>query len=492
VNTLVVVDNPKRWPLDIPNAWLISSRAYLTDRHYSELRNAKVFNLCRSYRYQSTGYYVSLLAMARGHKPIPSISTIQDLKSSAIIRLASEELEETVERSLRPIQSNEFKLSIYFGRNVAKRYEALAMQLFRMFPAPLILAEFVREEDGWRIRSIRPMPGSEIPDSHRSFVIESATEFFKRGRTPAARTSRSLYDVAILHNPKEVHSPSNDGALKKFVDAGHKLRLGVDLIEKDDYASLAEYDGLFIRETTAVNHHTYRFARRAAAEGLVVIDDPDSITKCANKVYLAELLERHNVPTPKTVIVHRDNTEVVGTAIGLPCVLKQPDSSFSVGVEKVETREELTATVERLLEKSDLIIAQEFTPTDFDWRVTVLASHVLFACRYHMAAAHWQIRKQQADGSADWGDVEVVPVDQAPPAVIRTAVRAAKLIGDGLYGVDLKQIGKKVFVIEVNDNPNIDAGNEDRILKDELYLTVMRHFLDRISRKKNGKRAGAK
>src|SRR3546814_13790004 len=64
---------------------------------------------------------------------------------------------------------------------------------------------------------------------------------------------------------------------------------------------VAEFDALFIRETTAVNHHTYRFARRAAREGLVVVDDPLSILRAANKVFLAQLMERHRIPQPKSV-----------------------------------------------------------------------------------------------------------------------------------------------------------------------------------------------
>jgi glutathione synthase/RimK-type ligase-like ATP-grasp enzyme len=60
-------------------------------------------------------------------------------------------------------------------------------------------------------------------------------------------------------------------------------------------------------------------------------------------------------------------------------------------------------------------------------------------------------------------------------------VRAANLIGDGLYGVDLKQVGRECYVIEVNDNPNIDAGTEDAVLKDALYREVMGVFLRRIT-----------
>ena len=79
--------------------------------------------------------------------------------------------------------------------------------------------------------------------------------------------------------------------------AAESLAIRPELITRDDYGRLAEFDALFIRETTYVNHHTYRFARRAASEGLVVIDDPVSIVRCTNKVYLAELLQRYRIPS---------------------------------------------------------------------------------------------------------------------------------------------------------------------------------------------------
>ena len=240
------------------------------------------------------------------------------------------------------------------------------------------------------------------------------------------------------------------------------MGLSTELIEQEDFGRLAEFDALFIRETTSVNHHTYRFARRAMAEGLVVVDDPDSILKCTNKVFLAELLERHKIATPRTLIVHRDNRSAVADSLGLPCILKQPDSSFSQGVVKVETAEALKESVDRLLDKSDLIIAQEFLPTAFDWRVGVFDRQPLYVCKYFMAKKHWQIiHRDGPGGKRAYGKVETVPVEHAPTQVVRTALRAANLIGDGLYGVDLKQLGKSLYVIEVNDNPNIDAGVED-------------------------------
>jgi glutathione synthase/RimK-type ligase-like ATP-grasp enzyme len=483
---LIVVDSPRDWPLHFEGADVVAAREYITDPGYSELGSAKVFNLCRSYRYQSLGYYVSLLASARGHKPFPDVIAIQDMKTHSIIRVASEELDALIQKSMAPIQSQEFVLSIYFGHNLAKRHDPLSQHLFKLFPLPFLRAQFERRKKGhWFLKSIGPIAASEIPDEHRSFVLEVAKEFFSRAAPRRRRAAAFRYDLAILRNPEEKEPPSEPKALRKFVKAAEALGMETELIEKEDYARLAEFDALFIRETTNVNHHTYRFARRAAAEGLVVVDDPESILKCTNKVFLAELLMKNRIPVPDTVILQRENAENAAGLLGFPLILKRPDSSFSQGVVKVESREELASHVRVMLERSDLIIAQKFVPTEYDWRVGIFDRRVLFVCKYYMAGGHWQIIKRDTEGlKTGEGMSEAVPVDDAPKAIVRTALRAANLIGDGFYGVDLKQSGKDVHVIEVNDNPNVDTGVEDVVLRDELYRQVMRVILGRIERKK--------
>jgi glutathione synthase/RimK-type ligase-like ATP-grasp enzyme len=105
-----------------------------------------------------------------------------------------------------------------------------------------------------------------------------------------------------------------------------------------------------------------------------------------------------------------------------------------------------------------------------------------------MAEGHWQVVHRNDEGSVRYGRVEPIPLDMVPPSVLRVAVRASKLMGNGLYGVDLKQVGRRCVVIEVNDNPNIDSGFEDKILGDELYRRIMRGFLRRVERKKEGAR----
>ncbi len=483
--SLIVVNNPDRWPFDIPGVEIVAARSYLIDQRYTTMRHLRVFNLCRSYAYQSVGYYVSLLAEARGHRPQPSLSTIQDLKSPVVSRILSNDLDELIQKSLAPIKGDSFTLSIYFARNLAKTYERLSLQLYNQFQSPLLRAEFVRRDERWEMRDISPISAAEIPENHRAFVTEVARDYIEgRRRLKPSRRTPPRYNMAILYDQAEDHTPSNQKAIQKFIRAADHLDVEAEVITRDDYARLAEFDALFIRQTTAVNHFTFRFASRAEAEGLVVIDDPRSILRCTNKVYLAELLERHDILAPKTIIVHRDNLDEVCTELGFPIILKQPDSAFSQGVKKVKTREEFDAKVDEFFEKTELLVAQEFIQTDFDWRIGVLDRKPLYACKYFMARKHWQIIAGTGEAAGDYGKVEAVPLELVPQQVVRTAVKAADLIGDGLYGVDLKQIGRHVHVIEVNDNPSIDAGYEDVLLKDSLYERIMEVFVRRIERQK--------
>lgn len=483
MNALIVVDAPKRWALRIPGPDVVSARAYLTDPAYASMRDIKVFNLCRSYKYQTLGYYVSLLAAARGQRPLPSVETMQDLRLSPVLRLAGQELTDLIQKSLRSIRSDTFELSIYFGRNLASRYDRLSLAIFNQFPAPFLRVSF--ERDGqWEIESIRIIGAGDIPESHRPFVTEQAQRYFARTpRRPKAKKP-PRFDMAILHDPAELMPPSDEGAIRRMCEAGESLGVRCELIQKDAYGRIAEFDALFIRETTGVNHHTYRFARRAAAEGLVVIDEPESIVRCTNKVYLAESLERHRIPTPSTVVFAKDNAALVVERIGFPCVIKQPDSAFSAGVIRIDSEADFNARLDELFAGTDLLLAQEFVPTAFDWRVGVLGGQPLFVCRYLMARNHWQIVKRDAEGIHE-GGYETVAVEDAPKRVVDLGVKAARIIGDGLYGVDLKVLKDRAVVIEVNDNPNLDAGIEDKILGAELYRRLMKHFLTRLEERRN-------
>lgn len=388
---IIVVRDPREFNLGLSGVEVVSGKDYLTDPAFATMRNVRIFNLSRSYGYQSRGYYVSLLAEARGHKVIPDAKSILDLRSPRLVKVLGRDLQGLVQQQLAEKKKDDFQLSIYFGRNVNRKYDRLAHELYKVFRSPLLRARFQRTDGEWELRAVRPIPYNDIPEEHLPFVRRTAREYFAKKRYDSAREDQSSYDLAILVNPGDSAVPSNKRAVVKFRQAAERLGFKVDILGPDDIDRLGEYDALLIRENTHVEHHTYRFARKAQKEGLAVMDAPDAILKCNNKVFLAEALGTHGVPTPRTMIVHAENRQEVIGRFGLPVVLKLPDSTFSRGVTKAHSAAELEQKLNDLLEESDLVIAQEYMPSDFDWRVGVLDGRPLYACKYFMARGHWQI-----------------------------------------------------------------------------------------------------
>lgn len=478
--TLVLVDRLADSPGAGPGRLVLTTRTWLTDPPGEA--PTRILNLSRDYAYLGLGYTASLLAEARGLRVVPDVATLLALHRGgerAALRVLDDPLRRIVSRLKDPPASDRLDLVVCFGRADDPRFDRFARELYDRFRAPILRlrAKKDAETGRWKVRSVRVLTVEDLD--------ETTWPLFQRGLrgiTRAAWRTREAprYAMAILHDPKESIPPSNARALENFVRIGGEMGFAVELITKRDLARLSTFDALFIRETTGIAHHTFRFALKADEEGLVVIDDPVSIRRCTNKVYLAEALAAAGIPSPPSVIVDARSLDRAAEQLGFPLVLKVPDGAFSRGVVKVTDRDSLHRQARALLEHSAVILAQAWVPTDHDWRIGLLDGAPLFACRYMMARGHWQIVHHQADGSATYGRAQAVRLQDVPSEVLEVALRAGALMGDGLYGVDVKPTAAGPLVIEVNDNPNLDAGIEDALLKDELYRRVLGSFLRRL------------
>jgi glutathione synthase/RimK-type ligase-like ATP-grasp enzyme len=484
MNTLIVTDHNQEWPFEIPGAAVLTARGYLAERESGNEATIQVLNLCRTGRYQGRGYYVSLVAEARGQRPIPDVKTVEDLKREAHVRALAIELEPVV-RELRHEKSDRFELDVYLGKDPAERHQVLAEKLFARVRAPLMRALFSRGDGAWHLDAIQAIGVADIPPQHRECLLE-AVKAFVAGTAPPKppRAQNARPRLAILWDPKEPHQPSNEAARERFIRVASQVGLDAELITLDALERLPEFDALFNRASPEVDGLSYEFMRRAEALGMPVIDDPASVLKCTNKVYMQELMGRHHIAQPRTLIVHSGNVDEVVDTLGLPCVLKLPDSGFGLDVVKIESDEALRREAERFFKVSELIVAQEWLPTGFDWRVGVYDGRPLYVCKYFMAPDHWKIMKIAEDKQVIEGDSVTMSVGEAPAPVVELAVRAANLVGNALYGVDLKQVDDRVYLIEVNCNPNIDAGVEDEAMGDALYREVLGVFARRIAERR--------
>jgi glutathione synthase/RimK-type ligase-like ATP-grasp enzyme len=479
--TLIVIHRRKDWEAYYPSEQVTTFADYLNSGDTKPAPHTRIINLCRNFGYLSEGYYCSLLAEARGHKVIPSVQTLNDLGKRALYRLHLDDFSETVNKSLQQADVDQpIVLKSFFGHTADTNFNDLSQKLFEAFPCP-ILEITLRYRKIWEISGLKPVSPAGLGEPDETFFAEALDEF-SRGIWRKPRNQKaSRYDLAILCDANEVLAPSDKGALKHFVRAGKERGIDCEIISQRDYSRLAEFDGLFIRTTTNIDHYTYRFAKKAEKEDLVVIDDSNSILRCTNKIYLADLFRKHKVPAPRTEVLHKDQFQQLpafGASLGYPVVVKIPDGQFSKGVEKARDEKELLEISKRLFDHSSLLLAQEFLYTDFDWRIGVLDNQPLFACRYYMVKNHWQIYRHGKQ--TDSGGFDTLDTMEVPRPILDAALRATRPIGDGFYGVDVKEHDGKGYVIEVNDNPNIDHGVEDKFLGREIYLRIMDVFLKRM------------
>jgi len=461
--TLIVVDNNEQ-TLAQSFENVITFNTYLRDYPKQNEPKTRIINLCDSSQYLSKGYYCSLLAEARKHQVLPSVKTINALRSGQALMLNVGQIDGT----------------LYFGNALNDLQSKAAKSVFKQYPAPIL---FVDEQGLLQQGSM-----SSLNEQQYSEFVAKLDNFTKTQWRIGAVQRRFRWDMAILVDHNEKVPPSDKDAIARFIKAAAKHGIYAQALSFDEIDNIAQFDALFIRQTTAIDHPTYRLASKAQSLGLVVIDDAESILRCCNKVYLHDAFNYQKVPSLKTVVVAdqaNETLEQLEEAFTYPLVLKMPEGSFSKGVFKVSNRDELAAKLTELFEYSALVLAQEYMYTEYDWRVGVLNGRAIYACRYLMARNHWQIYNHDAKRFFS-GGFETLPTFELPKAVLDAALKACKTVGRGLYGVDVKEHQDKAYVLEVNDNPSIDHKVEDGYLGDELYMIIMDEFKQRLEARGRG------
>lgn len=285
--------------------------------------------------------------------------------------------------------------------------------------------------------------------------------------------------LGIFVDRRTLSNSEQLNALIRCRDMAEGIGHDVDFLFPVDIQRIPKMDGLFIRARTDPMNVTYVAARMAALHSIPVLDDPHSIQVCSDKINMYSHLIRNHVSVPRTAFLSKQDLTVERVTslfdeLGSPLVIKEPSTSFSLRVEKVTDIAEFFKVARRFIHLSDWIVVQQYIESTYDWRVGILDGNLLYACKYTIPSVTFKIQAS-VNGHIVYCGVESVPVEEVPPHVIQLGIKAANAIGTGLYGVDIKNTHEDAYVIEVNDNPSIESGEDDCYPK--VFEQIVNHLI---------------
>jgi len=287
--------------------------------------------------------------------------------------------------------------------------------------------------------------------------------------------------MGIFVDRKTLSSAEQLHAIIRCRDVAEGMGHSVEFIFPVDIRKIPQMDGLFIRARTDPMNVTYVASRMAGFNGIPVIDDPSSIRICSDKINLYCHLMKKGIAIPPTVFLSRKDISPSAVRelfedMGSPLVLKEPSTSFSLRVEKVHDQYEFQRVARRFIKMSDWIVVQSYVESTYDWRIGVLDGEMIYACKYTIPSATFKIQAS-VNGHIVYCGVESVPQNEVPGDVIRLGIDAANAIGHGLYGVDIKNSNGDACVIEVNDNPSLEGGEDG--LYPLVYQKIIAYLLEK-------------
>ncbi|MCX7820261.1 MAG: RimK family alpha-L-glutamate ligase [Brevinematales bacterium] len=287
--------------------------------------------------------------------------------------------------------------------------------------------------------------------------------------------------IAIFTERSSLRRSGELNALFRFREVAIELGHTLDFIFKDDIKYFKNYDAIFIRALTDPLNNSYVVSRLAELNGIKVLDSSRDIRICSDKVNMYSHLKKANVPFPETLFLNKEeltieNAKDILEQLGMPVVLKAPNSSFSAYVDRAYKPEDVIKIGKKFFRRADLIIVQQYMPSKFDYRVVMLNGKIISVVKYVMNGNAWRIVDQDENGKTIQCDVEGVDLENVNTNLLEVARNAGNSIGKGLYGIDIKEIDGEFYVIEVNDNPNIDSGLEDQ-KSPKIYEWIIKYLI---------------
>ncbi|MDF7823357.1 30S ribosomal protein S6--L-glutamate ligase [Pontiellaceae bacterium B12227] len=297
--------------------------------------------------------------------------------------------------------------------------------------------------------------------------------------------------IAILSRNSKLYSTRR---LKEAAEAnGHEVKI-IDVLRA--YMNIAShkptihykgealegFDAVIPRIGASVTFYGCSVLRQFEMMGVFPLNESVAITRSRDKLRSLQLLSRKGIGLPLTGFANRpdDIKDMIKMVGGAPLVVKLLEGTQGIGVVLAETQKAAESVIEGFMGVKANILVQEYIKEagGADIRCLVVGGKVVAAMKRQAAAGEFRSNLHRG-GSATL--IRITPEERS------TAVRAAKIMGLNLAGVDLLRSNHGPVVMEVNSSPGLE-GIENATGKNIAALVV--EYIEKNAKPGNTKTKG--
>jgi len=267
--------------------------------------------------------------------------------------------------------------------------------------------------------------------------------------------------------------------LRCFMDMGTK---NPSIHFKDEEFNPGDFDAIIPRIGASVTFYGTSVVRQFEMMNTYSVNESVAISRSRDKLRSIQLLSRKGVGIPVTAFANSpdDVNGLIREVGGAPLVIKLLEGTQGVGVVLAETKKAAESVIQAFMGVKSNILIQEFIKEagGSDLRCFVVGGKVIAAMQRTAAPGEFRSNLHRG-GSAEL--VKLTPAERA------TAVKAAKIMGLNVCGVDLLRSSRGPLVMEVNSSPGI-RGIEEATNKDVASLII--EFIEKNANPKKTRTRG--
>jgi len=267
--------------------------------------------------------------------------------------------------------------------------------------------------------------------------------------------------IAILSRSSNIYSTRR---LKEAAtERGHQVRVVDTLRCYMNIAShrptihyrgdqLDEFDAVIPRIGASVTFYGTAVLRQFEMMGTFPLNESVAVTRSRDKLRSLQLLSRRGIGLPVTGFAHAtgDIGDLIQMVGGAPLVVKLLEGTQGIGVVLCETRKAAESVLEAFMGLKVSIMVQEYIKEagGADIRCFVVGDKVVASIKRQAKPGEFRSNLHRG-GTASL--IKITPEERS------TAVRAARIMGLNVAGVDLLRSNHGPLVMEVNSSPGLEG-----------------------------------